>query len=187
MSVALRKCIWTAWLMVVGIVVCPGVLSAQTNSSIAGTVTDDTGAVLPGVTVEVSSPALIEKVRSAVTDGSGQYKIIQLPPGVYSVTFSLGGFNTVKRDNVELTSDFTASINGTMKVGAVEETITVTGQSPIVDTQGVTQRTVMTREVLDTVPTGRNIQAVGVMIPGASIQAGGGGAVSRDVGGSGGL
>ncbi len=179
--------------LVHGFIVCAGLLLAlpaatfAQTGSIAGAAQDDTGAVLPGVTVEVSSPALIEKVRSAVTDGSGQYKIIQLPPGVYSVTFSLGGFNTVKRDNVELTSDFTATINGTMKVGAVEETITVTGQSPIVDTQGVTQRTVMTREVLDTVPTGRNIQAVGVMIPGASIQAGGGGAVSRDVGGSGGL
>ena len=149
----------------------PAATLAQTGS-IAGAAQDDTGAVLPGVTVEVSSPALIEKVRSAVTDGSGQYKIIQLPPGVYSVTFSLGGFNTVKRDNVELTSDFTATINGTMKVGAVEETITVTGQSPIVDTQGVTQRTVMTREVLDTVPTGRNIQAVGIMIPGASMSGG---------------
>jgi hypothetical protein len=179
--------------LVLSLVACAGLLAAlpaetyAQTGTIAGTATDDTGAVLPGVTVEVQSPALIEKVRSAVTDGSGQYKVVQLPPGAYSVTFSLGGFNTVKRDGVELTSDFTATINGVMKVGAVEETITVTGQSPIVDTQSVTQRTVMTREVLDTVPTGRNIQAVGVMIPGASIQTGGGGAVSRDVGGSGGL
>jgi hypothetical protein len=164
----------------------PAVSFAQTGT-IAGTATDDTGAVLPGVTVEVTSPALIEKVRTAVTDGTGQYKIVQLPPGTYAVTFSLGGFNTVRRDNVQLTSDFTATINGVMKVGAVEETITVSGQSPVVDTQSVTQRTVMTRDVLDTVPTGRNIQAVGVMIPGASIQTGGGGAISRDVGGSGGL
>ena len=179
--------------LVRSLIACAGLLLAvpaatfAQSGTIAGTVTDDTGAVLPGVTVEVGSPALIEKVRSAVSDGTGQYKIVQLPPGTYSVTFTLGGFNTVKRDGVQLTSDFTATINAAMKVGAMEETITVTGSSPIVDTQSVTQRTVMTREVLDTVPTGRNIQAVGVMIPGASIQTGGGGAVSRDVGGSGGL
>ena len=141
----------------------PAAAFAQT-SSIAGTVRDTSGAVLPGVTVEVSSPALIEKTRSAVTDGAGQYKIIELRPGTYSVTFTLPGFSTVKRDGVELTSDFTATISADMKVGAVEETITVSAESPVVDVQNITTRTVMTRDVLDAIPTGRNIQAVGIMI-----------------------
>src|SRR4051812_6658747 len=160
--------------------------SAQT-STIAGEVRDTSGAVLPGVTVEVSSPALIERVRLATTDGSGKYSIVSLRPGAYSVTFTLPGFSTVRRDNVELTSDFTATINADLKVGAVEETITVAAESPIVDVQSITSRTVMTRDVLDAMPTGRNIQAVGIMIPGTSLALGGGGALSRDVGGSGNL
>jgi hypothetical protein len=162
----------------------PAVASAQT-SSIAGIVRDISGAILPGVTVEVSSPALIEKTRSAVTDSTGQYKIIELRPGTYSITFTLPGFNTVKRADVELTSDFTATINAEMKVGAVTETITVTAESPVVDTQSITTRTVMTRDLLDTIPTGRNIQAVGIMIPGTALTVGGGNTLSRDVGGSG--
>jgi Carboxypeptidase regulatory-like domain len=164
----------------------PVAASAQT-SAIAGTVKDSSGAVLPGVTVEASSPALIEKVRSVTTDGSGQYKIIQLRPGSYTVTFTLPGFQVVKRENVELTSDFTASINADMKVGAVEETITVSAESPVVDVQNITTRTVMTRDVLDAIPTGRNIQAVGIMIPGTNVSFGGGNALNRDVGGSGNL
>jgi len=164
----------------------PAAASAQT-SAIAGVVKDTSGAVLPGVTVEASSPALIEKVRSAVSDSSGQYKIGSLRTGTYTVTFTLPGFSVVKRENVELTSDFTASINADLKVGALEETITVSAESPVVDTQSITTRTVMTREVMDAIPTGRNIQAVGIMIPGTSIALGGGGALSRDVGGSGNL
>jgi hypothetical protein len=164
----------------------PAAALAQT-SAIAGVVKDSSGAVLPGVTVEASSPALIEKVRSAVTDSSGQYKIGSLRPGTYTVTFTLPGFSVVKRENVELTSDFTAPINADLKVGALEETITVSAESPVVDTQSITTRTVMTRDVMDAIPTGRNIQAVGIMIPGTSISLGGGGALSRDVGGSGNL
>ena len=164
----------------------PAVASAQT-SAIGGVVKDTSGAVLPGVTVEASSPALIEKVRSAVTDGSGQYRITALRPGTYSVTFTLPGFNVVKRESVELTSDFIATINADMKVGAVQETITVSAESPVVDTQSITTRTVMTREVMEALPTGRNIQAVGITIPGTAIALGGGGALSRDVGGSGNL
>lgn len=164
----------------------PALASAQT-STIAGTVKDPSGAVLPGVTVEASSPALIEKTRSAVTDGSGQFKIVELRPGTYTVTFTLPGFSTVKREGVELTSDFTATINAEMKVGAVEETITVSAETPVVDVQNITTRTIMTRDVLDSIPTGRNIQAVGIMIPGTTIALGGGGALSRDVGGSGSL
>src|SRR5579864_5349557 len=164
----------------------PATASAQT-SGIAGTIKDPSGAVLPGVTVEAASPALIEKTRTSVTDGSGKYNITELRSGTYTVTYTLPGFSTVKRENVELTSDFTATINVELKVGAVEETITVAAESPIVDTQSITTRTVMTREVMDAVPTGRNIQAVGIMIPGTSIALGGGGALSRDVGGSGNL
>src|SRR5262245_47388460 len=179
-----RLAIQIAW--TVAALLVPIAAAAQT-STIAGEVKDTSGAVLPGVTVEVSSPALIEKTRTALTDGAGQYKIIQLRPGVYAVTFMLPGFSTVKRENVELTSDFTATINADLKVGALEETITVSAESPIVDVQSITARTVMTRDVLDAIPTGRNIQAVGIMIAGTTIALGGGGALSRDVGGSGNL
>src|SRR6267154_117860 len=99
---------------------------AQTLGTIAGVAKDATGAVLPGVSVEVASPALIEKVRAATTDGSGQYAVVSLPVGTYNVTFSLPGFSTVKREGVEITSNFTATINGELKVGAAAETVTVT-------------------------------------------------------------
>jgi hypothetical protein len=164
----------------------PIAASAQT-STISGTVKDASGGVLPGVTVEAASPVLIEKSRSAVTGGSGTYSIPALRPGKYTVTFSLPGFGNVVREGVELTSDFTATINVDMKVGTLEETLTVTGESPIVDTTSITQRVVMTAEVREALPTGRNIQAMGIMIPGTSLAQGGGGALSRDVGGSGNL
>ncbi len=167
-------------------VLTPMLASAQT-SAISGTVRDASGGVLPGVTVEVSSPALIEKTRSTVSSGSGTYSILALRPGVYSVKFELPGFTTIVREGVELTSDFTATINADLKVGALEETLTVTGESPIVDTSSITQRVVMTAEVREALPTGRNIQAVGIMIPGTTLAQGGGGALSRDVGGSGNL
>jgi len=168
------------------LVLAPVVASAQT-SNISGTVRDASGGVLPGVTVEASSPVLIEKTRATVTSGSGTYSILALRPGTYTVTFALPGFTTVIREGVELTSDFTATINADLKVGALEETLTVTGESPIVDTTSITQRVVMTAEVREALPTGRNIQAVGIMIPGTTIAVGGGGALSRDVGGSGNL
>src|ERR1044072_2444286 len=114
---------------------------ALAQGSITGVVRDASGAVLPGVTVEAASPALIEKVRSAVTDGSGQYRIVDLRPGEYSVTFSLTGFSTVKRDGIELTGAITATINADLKVGNLNETITVTGETPIVDVQSVRRQT----------------------------------------------
>ena len=172
--------------VLLALVLAPAVVSAQT-STISGTVKDASGGVLPGVTVEVSSPALIEKTRSTVTSGSGTYSILALRPGTYSVKFELPGFSTVMREGVVLTSDFTATINTDLKVGELTETLTVTGESPIVDTSNITQRVVMTAEVRDALPTGRNIQAVGIMIPGTSLAQGGGGALSRDVGGSGNL
>src|SRR5438094_2912530 len=102
---------------------------AQTGSGIiAGGVRDATGAVLPGVTVEASSPALIEKVRAVVTDGEGQYKILDLRPGTYTVTFSLTGFNVLKREGIELSAGFTAAVNAELQVGGVEESITVSSQ-----------------------------------------------------------
>ena len=171
---------------VLAFVLMPVLASAQT-SAITGTVKDASGGVLPGVTVEVSSPALIEKTRSTVTSGDGGYSILALRPGVYTVKFELPGFAIVMREGVELTSDFTATINADLKVGTLEETLTVTGESPIVDTSNITQRVVMTQEVRDALPTGRNIQAVGIMIPGTTLAVGGGGALSRDVGGSGNL
>src|SRR5260221_3748056 len=108
---------------------------AQASASIAGTVRDSSGAVLPGVTVEASSPVLIEKTRTAVTDNAGQFRIEQLRGGVYAVTVSLSGFQTLKRDGLELSGSFAATINADLKVGAVAETITVTGETPVVDIQ----------------------------------------------------
>jgi hypothetical protein len=152
------------------LVLLPAVAFAQ--ASITGVVKDTSGAVLPGVTVEVSSPALIEKTRSAVSDGTGQYRIVDLRPGTYSVTFSLTGFSSVKREGIELTGSFVASINADMKVGAVEETITVSAATPIVDVQSVRRQTTLSNETLTTVPTARSWAATAVLIPGITIQAG---------------
>ena len=111
----------------------PATASAQ--AAITGVVKDASGGVLPGVTVEAASPALIEKVRSVVSDATGQYRIVDLRPGTYSVTFTLPGFSTIKREGIELSGAFVATVNGDLKVGALEETITVTGETPIVDVQ----------------------------------------------------
>ena len=139
---------------------------ALAQASVAGTVKDASGAVLPGVTVEASSPALIEGTRSVTTDGSGQYKIIDLRPGVYAVTFTLPGFSAVKREGIELTGSFAATVNAELKVGSVEETVNVTGESPIVDVQNVTKQRVMTSDVLDAIPTGRTQFNDAILIPG---------------------
>src|ERR671935_21747 len=145
----------------------PAIAFAQ-SSAIAGVVRDGTGAVMPGVTVEASSSALIERVRSVVTDEKGQYKIVDLRPGVYTVTFSLPGFATVKREGIELTADFTAPINADMRVGQIEETVTVTGASPVVDTQSVVRRAVVTKDTIDAMPTSKNWSTIGVMTVGVS-------------------
>jgi len=147
-------------------VIAPAAAYAQ--ASIAGVAKDASGAVLPGVTVEAASPALIEKVRSVSTDGSGQFKIIDLRPGIYSVTFSLQGFNTFKRDGIELAGTFTATVNADMRVGALEETITVTGEAPVVDVQSVTEQRVLGKEILDSIPAGRNHANFALLIPGMS-------------------
>ena len=156
--------------------------AAYAQASITGVVKDTSGAVLPGVTVEAASPAIIEKVRTAVTDGSGQFRITELRPGAYTVTFTLPGFNTVKRDGINLTGAFTASVDAEMRVGALEETITVTGEAPIVDVQSSTRQRVVDQEIISTLPTGRNMFNLGVLIPGISISTGG--LASQDVGGA---
>ena len=154
----------------------PAIASAQ--GSIAGVVTDTSGAVLPGVTVEVASPALIEKVRAAVTDGTGQYQVVSLPPGGYTVTFMLAGFNTLKRDGIELTGNFTATVNGNLRVGALEETVTVTGEAPTVDVQNTARQRVVGRDIIENIPAGRNIWALGALNPGITTN------VPQDVGGA---
>src|SRR5216117_2544154 len=123
--------------------------AAYAQASITGVVRDSSGAVLPGVTVEAASPALIEKVRSVVSDGTGQYRIENLRPGDYVVTFSLAGFSTVKREGVQLTGTFVATVNGEMRVGSLEETITVTGATPTVDVQSTTRERVFDKEIID--------------------------------------
>jgi hypothetical protein len=135
--------------------VLPAAVSAQTSASITGVVKDNTGAVLPGVTVEAASPALIEKVRTAVTDGQGRYNIADLRPGTYSVSFSLTGFGTSKIEGLELSAGFTGTVNADLKVGGLEETVTVTGASPIVDIQNTRTQQVLKTDVLRALPSGQ--------------------------------
>src|SRR5215210_8095041 len=125
-----RRSCFGIMLALVCLLALPSVVAAQ--SSIAGQVKDESGGVLPGVTVEAASPVLIEKTKSGVTDDQGRFQIIDLRQGTYKVTFSLPGFSSVVRDGVELPANFTATINADMKVGALEETITVSGQPPLV-------------------------------------------------------
>ena len=154
--------------------------AALAQSAIAGAVKDATGAVLPGVTVEASSPALIERVRTVTTDAAGLYRIIDLRPGIYTVTFTLPGFNAIRREGIELPANFTSTINAELRVGAIEETVTVTGDSPVVDVKSATQQQVLSRDLLDAVPTGRNIWAVGSTLTGVTLSA-------PDVGGTAGM
>src|SRR6202049_2858365 len=126
------------------------------------------GAVLPRVRCEAASPVLIEKVRSAVTDGTGQYRIVNLLPGTYSGTFTLPGFSTVKREGIELSGSFVATVNGDLKVGALEETITVTGETPIVDVQSAKQQQTVSKDVLAAIPSSRNAAGIQSLIPGMS-------------------
>jgi hypothetical protein len=147
-----------AWLLLT-----PNIATAQ---SIGGTVTDATGAVLPGVTVEARSPALIEQVRTVVTDGGGEYLIVALEPGIYSVTFTLTGFSTVLREGIQLRTGFTADVDVQLSVGAIEETVTVSGASPIVDVRTIEQRQVIDRQIIDVIPTGKSFQNYALLVPG---------------------
>jgi len=157
----------------------PVAASAQTlGSAIAGEVRDTSGAVLPGVSVEAASPALIEKVRVVVTNDQGMYRIVDLRPGPYTVTFSLPGFGAVRREGIELTSGFTASVNAELQVGSIAETVTVTGASPLVDIQNVRDQKVFSRELLDSLPVLKGAHAYAALIPGATLPLTG-----QDVGG----
>lgn len=168
--------------LVAVLAVVPLAAAAQSVASgtIAGVVRDTSGGVLPGVTVEAASPALIEKVRTVVTDEAGQYKVVDLRPGVYSVTFSLAGFNTFRREGIELTTGFTATVNAEMRLGTLEETITVTSASPLVDVQNVLQQQNLKREIRNALPLPSNSGAYVTLIPGASQTS----AANRDVGGA---
>jgi hypothetical protein len=156
---------------------------AVTGASISGTVKDASGAVLPGVSVEASSPALIEKARTVVTDSSGQYKVENLRPGMYAVTFTLSGFTTVRREGIELSGTFVATINADLAVGNVSETITVTTESPIVDIQSSQRQRVFSQDVLDAIPAGRSHINEIVLLPGVIASQPGRGGL-QDVGGT---
>jgi hypothetical protein len=147
------------------------------QATITGTARDASGAVLPGVTVEAASPALIERVRSVVTDNTGQYRIVDLRPGTYTVTFRLAGFSTVRREGVELSGGFTATINADLPVGALEEAVTVTGESPIVDVKSARREQVVNRELLTSIPSARTYQTMVGLAPGVTTTGG------QDVGG----
>src|SRR5215510_2118452 len=162
-------------IVLTSLVLMPAAAFAQ--ASIVGTVKDASGAVLPGVTVEASSPVLIEKTRSVISSGTGQYAIEDLRPGTYTVTFTLPGFTTVKREGIELTGRFIATVNADLKVGGVQETITVSGEAPIVDvTSARTQQTLSGQTVAE-IPTSRLYSAYTQVIPSLNVQ-------GNDVGGS---
>jgi carboxypeptidase family protein len=147
-------------------------VSAFAQATIAGVVRDSSGAVLPGVNVEATSPALTEKVRTAVTDGTGQYRIVTLPPGEYVVTFSLTGFTTVKRDGVNVSGSGVIPINADLRLGSLQETITVSGASPVVDTQTTRRETVINSETINALPITRNYGGVLYATPGLVVQPG---------------
>src|SRR5215207_6760825 len=145
-----RKFLVRTFLLLVSVVLVPAM--AQAQSVFTGTVKDTSGAVMPGVTVEAASPVLIEKVKSAITDENGLYRIVDLRPGTYTLTFTLPGFNTVIRNGIELSGSGTVTVNGDMTVGNLQETVTVTGDTPVVDVQNATRQAVMSGELVASVP-----------------------------------
>jgi hypothetical protein len=163
---------WAAGLVVVFCLAVPSLAHAQ--ASITGTVRDSSGPVLPGVTVEVSSPALIEKVRSAVTDGAGRYRVVDLRPGTYTVTFTLPGFNTVRREGITLEGSLTATVDGELGVGTLQEAVTVTGETPMVDVQSVKRQTVFDGDLITSLPVTRSYNSLMQLMPNTITQAGGG-------------
>ncbi len=174
-----RRGLWATsflafWVVALG----PGTALAQ--SAIAGQVIDSTGGVLPSVTVEARSAVLIERARTVDTNGQGRYTIVDLRPGSYTVTFTLSGFSVLVRDDIRLPSDFTAKVNADMIVGGLEESVTVAGDAPVVDIQQTGRVETMSRDMLDTLPTGRNIPALGGLVPGIKLS-------NPDLGGSSGM
>jgi hypothetical protein len=157
--------------------------SVADAQAIGGRVTDSSGGVLPGVTVEVRSPALIEQSRSAVTDGAGQYLIVELVPGSYTVSFAIAGFSTIQREAINLTTGFTATVNAELSVGDIAETLIVSGQSPVVDVQNTRRVVVLSREVVDIVPSAKTPTMIGILIPGMLLGVPTGNQAAQDVGG----
>ena len=155
---------------------------AAAQSTITGIVTDTSGAVLPGVTVEAASDALIEKVRTDVTDASGQYRILDLRPGTYRISFQLTGFNTFVRDSLVLPADFISTVNAELRVGTLEETVTVTGESPIVDVQSTRRQTQMNTELIEALPTAQGYAALATLIPSFVVSGGGNNNVQLNTG-----
>jgi hypothetical protein len=162
----------------------PSAADAQERASISGLVTDATGAVLPGATVAASSPALIEQTRTVVTDGAGRYAVIDLRPGTYAVTFTLPGFGTVRREGIVLEGAFAAQVNTVLSVGTVEEAVTVTGASPVVDVQGTQTQFVANRQVLDVLPAARTTYGGAALVAGVTLYTPQGGLAVMTVHGS---
>lgn len=162
----------------------PSMAQATSSGTIAGVVKDSTGGVLPGVTIEVASPALIEKVRTVVSDQGGQYKVVALRPGVYSVTFTLPGFATVKRDGIELTAGFTATINADMQPAGLQQNEVVTAANPVIDVQNVSTQSVLTLERLNAVPSTQSILGIAQVTLGMTPSASGSTGIAADVGGN---
>jgi len=159
--------IGTVVVALAGLLLAPTALFAQ--ATIAGVVRDASTAVLPGVTVEAASPALIEKTRNAVTDGTGQYRVTDLPPGSYVLTFSLPGFATVKHDGVAVTGSGVITVNAELRVGGVQETVTVSGEAPVVDTQSVRREVVLNNQTLNTLPATRGYGSALATVPALNI------------------
>ena len=169
--------LWIQLLFVsIVVLLVPTVMYAQAGAALTGIVTDTSGAVLPGVTVAAKSPALIEQVRSAVTDETGRYRIVDLRPGAYSVTFTLPGFVTVVREGIELAGTFVATVNGEMRVGGVQETVTVSSETPVVDTQSTKTQETLTNDVLNSIPIGRQYFSLTALVSALNVQ-------GNDVGG----
>jgi hypothetical protein len=165
------------------VILCALPAAAFAQAALTGVVRDPSGGVLPGVTVEAASPALIEKARSVTTDGTGQYRIVDLRTGAYTVTFTLPGFSTFRRDGIQLTGDFVATVNAELRVGALEETVTVTGESPTVDVQSARVQTIVDRDVSAAIPASRNAIGIQSLVPGMSSNGDSGGIT----GGTGGM
>ncbi|MGE3511244.1 MAG: carboxypeptidase-like regulatory domain-containing protein, partial [Vicinamibacterales bacterium] len=166
MKIALRRSL-TAILAGLFTLMVSHVWSQTLTAGITGTVRDESQAVLPGVTVEAASPSLIEKVRSTVADGEGRFNFVDLVPGTYTVTFTLPGFKTFVRDGVTINAGFTATVNGDMSIGGLEESITVSGAAPVVDTQNVRRQTTATRDLLDSLPVStKRVDTLVTLTPG---------------------
>ena len=160
--------VYAGVLVALGLIGSQEAALAQSASGIAGIVRDSSGAVLPGVTVEAASPALIEGARTTVTGTNGTFQITDLRPGDYVVTFTLTGFRTLRREGIRLSASFTATVTAELAVGTLQETVTVSGASPIVDVRNSVSQSVMSREVLDTIPSGKDPFAVGQLIAGVT-------------------